>query len=73
MRQTVYGSFSNNWLSAYSNIVRCILNSCVVRKVLYTSLMWTGLFFKAVISILVISNHTSFRVLFEKNASVYFI
>jgi len=28
--------------------------------------MCTGLFFKAVISILVISNHTSFRVLFEK-------
>ena len=32
-----------------------------------------NLFFKAAISILVISNHNSFRVLFDKIASVYFI
>jgi len=32
----------------------------------------TSLFFKTAISILVISNHNSFRVLFDKIASVYF-
>jgi len=33
----------------------------------------TNLFFKTAISILVISNHNSFRVLFDKIASVYFV
>ena len=32
-----------------------------------------SLFFKTVISILLFSNHNSFRVLFDKIASVYFI
>jgi len=32
-----------------------------------------NLFFKTAISILVISNHNSFRVFFDKIASVYFI
>ena len=32
----------------------------------------TNLFFKTTVSILLISNHSSFRVLFDKIASVYF-
>ena len=32
-----------------------------------------NLFFKAAVSMLVISNHNGFRVLFDKTASVYFI
>ena len=34
---------------------------------------WQNNFFQTVISILVILNHNSFRVLFDKTASVYFI
>jgi len=53
---------SINWASRGSgNVPKIILNDTV------------NLFFEAAISILEISNHNSFRVLFDKIASVYFI
>jgi len=44
-----------------------------VPKITISNTIGLNLFFKTAISILLISNHNSFRVLFDKIPSVYFI
>ena len=53
----------------YASVTLCIGNESVP-KIIYDTI---NLYFKTAISILLISNHNSFRVMFDKIASVYFI
>ena len=48
-------------------------HSCTLARPWPCECVMTISFFKAAVSILLISNHNSFRVLFDKSASVYFI
>jgi len=58
------------YAQTYRDTVRGIGNESVPKIVINNAV---NLFFKTATSFLVISNHSSFRVLFDKIASIYFI
>jgi len=60
----------NRLQQSYSKVLLAVGNESEP-KIIINDMM--NLFFKTAVSILVISNHNGFRVLFVKIASVYFV